>query len=344
MERDIVFVDTSVYIAENYFAPNNRINSLQTLAEKGMLSLVSTGITNSEILRRFTDEVSSAWSNLKNNHKVWVCFDRTRTLFYKETKRKLLKQCEDVFRSFTDKSSMYTIGYEYCSDVKAVFEKYFNAEKPFNEGRKKDEFPDAFVLQMLEQYCMRNSLKKILLLSEDKDMKEYDSDYLKPIDYKEYITMKLAEVSTLEAVRKSIENEKEEICSDIKEKLEDELYDGWNYSSLFNTEDLPEVEIEKCNVEMDSNFSIKSKCGDSFLIELNLTSYCEVKCTYFNLDYATYDREDRMWYGGEWETETLKGDENFQMLVSYNTGTETLEIESFEIADAVPDFRHSWEY
>lgn len=344
MERDIVFVDTSIYIAENYFAPNNRISSLQALAEKGMISLVSTEITNSEILRRFKDEVVSAWSSMKNNHKAWVCFDQTRPLFYKETKKQLLKQSEEAFRSFTEKSSMYVIGYEYCSDVKSVFEKYFKAEKPFNEGKKKHEFPDAFVLQMLEQYCKRNSLKKIILLSEDKDMKEYESDYLKPLDYKEYITLKLAEATTLEAVRKAVEDEKNEICSDIKDKLEEELNDGWNYSSLFNTEDLPEVEIEECSVEMDSNFSIISKSDDSFLIELNFTSYCEVKCTYFNLDYATYDREDRMWYGGEWETETLKGDESFQMLVSYNSKTDDLSIESFEIADAVPNFRHSWEY
>ena len=122
------------------------------------------------------------------------------------------------------------------------------------------------------------------------------------------------------------------------------MYDGWNYSSLFNTEDLPEVEIEQCDVDMDSNFSIISKSGDSFLIELNLTSYCEVKCTYFNLDYAVYDKEDRMWYGGQWDTETLKGDESFQMLVSYNSKTDDLTIESFEIADAVPNFRHSWDY
>ena len=306
MERDIVFVDTSIFLAENYFAPNNRISSLQALAEKGMISLVSTEITNSEILRRFKDEVSSAWSNMKNNHKALVCLDNTRPLFFKETKKQLLKQSEDVFRGFTEKSSMYTIGYEYCGDVKSVFEKYFKAEKPFNEGKKKHEFPDAFVLQMLEQYCKRNSLKKIILLSEDKDMKEYKSDFLESLDYKEYITTKIAEVTTIEAVRKAIEDEKEKICSEIKDKLEEELYDGRNYSSLFNTEDLPEVEIVECSVEMDSNFSIISRSGESFLIELNFTSYCEVKCTYFNLDYATYDREDRMWYGGEWETETLK--------------------------------------
>ena len=163
MEKDIVFVDTSIFIAENYFAPNNRISSLLALAEKGVISLVSTEITNNEVLRRFKDEVSSAWCTMRNNHKALVCFDNTRPLFYKETKKQLLKQCEDNFRRYIDKSSLFSIGYEYCGEVKLIFEKYFKAEKPFNEGKKKHEFPDAFVLQMLEQYCKRNSLKKIIL-------------------------------------------------------------------------------------------------------------------------------------------------------------------------------------
>ena len=25
MDKDLVFIDTSIYIAENYFAPNNRV-------------------------------------------------------------------------------------------------------------------------------------------------------------------------------------------------------------------------------------------------------------------------------------------------------------------------------
>ena len=105
---------------------------------------------------------------------------------------------------------------------------------------------------------------------------------------------------------------------------------------MFNTEDSPEVEIVACEVNMDEDFSIISKKGNSYLIELRLQSDCEVKCTYVNLDYATYDREDNIWYGGELETKTLKGNEDFNMIVSYDSEYGTLKVESFEISDAIP--------
>lgn len=340
MDRDIVFVDTSVYVAENFFSPNSRINSLVGLAEKGIISLISTEITENEVLRHFKEETSLAWNNIKNSHRVFACFDDTRKFLRKNTKKEFWEKCEDIFKKFKEKSKIYTIGYDYCDDVKSVFIRYFNAEKPFNEGKKKYEFPDAFTLQMLERYCTRNSLKQIIILSNDKDMKDYRSEHLKPINYKEYITSKLAEAETIEKINQAIKEDKERICSHIQIRLEEELYDNRNYSNLFNTEELPEVEIQECTIDMDANISIISKDKNAFLIELYFNSYCEVKCTYFNLDYAVYDREDKIWYGGEWETETLKGDESFKVLVSFKDDDSNLNIESFDVTEAIPSFTH----
>lgn len=334
MERDIVFIDTSIYKAENFFAPNNRIQSLKWLVENKVISFVSTEITNRELLKHYKEDVTFALNNLKKKHVVLACFDDTRQLLSNGTKKKYLKKCEISVNAFLRQG--YTIGYEFCTDVKSVFEKYFDLKRPFSEGKKKDEFPDAFVLQMLEQYSKRLCHKKIIVLSNDKDMKEYESEYLEYVDYKEYITKKLAEAKTIERIKTAIKDEKDDILSDIKDKLEEELENGWNYSSMFNTEDSPEVEIVACEVNMDEDFSIISKNGNSYLIELRLQSDCEVKCTYVNLDYATYDREDNIWYGGELETKTLKGNEDFNMIVSYDSEYGTLKVESFEISDAIP--------
>ena len=95
---------------------------------------------------------------------------------------------------------------------------------------------------------------------------------------------------------------------------------------------------------MGDNFSIISRNQDNYLIELQLISHCEVKCGYVNLDYATYDREDGTWYGGEWEDEVLKGEESFSIIVSFEDcgGTE-LTVESLDISEAIPSFQHSWD-
>lgn len=339
MDKEVVFIDTSVYIAENFFAPNNRINSLCDLAAKGVIGIVSTEITDNEVLQHFKEAVSVAWSNIKNNGNVLACYDETRKLLFKDTKKQWLKNCEVSFRKFKERVKVYTISYDYCDDVKSVFDKYFNVEKPFGEGRKKHEFPDAFVLQMLEHYCERNGLKHLVILSKDKDMKEYKSEHLIYKDYVSYITEKLTEADILEKIKKTIEEEENQLCSDIKDKLEDELLDTRYYYGLFNTEDSPDVEIINCKVERDNDFSVISKDGDGFLIELNFRSCCEVKCSYINLDYAIFDREDNKWYGGEWETETLTGEEDFRMIVRYDNETGLLHKESFKISDALPSFR-----
>lgn len=55
---DIIFLDTSIYIAENYFVPSNRISMLKRLVSDGLVSVVSTEITNREVLRHFKGDLS----------------------------------------------------------------------------------------------------------------------------------------------------------------------------------------------------------------------------------------------------------------------------------------------
>ena len=341
MSRDIVFVDTSIFVAEKYFAPNNRISALCNLVRDGIVSLVSTKITNKEILRHFKDDVSSAWKNIQSKHQALVCIDVTRPIFCKRFHEELLAKCDSLFEKYKQNGSIYTIGFDYCNDVEGVFDKYFRSEKPFNEGKKKPEFPDAFVLQMLESYCKKNGLKQMIILSEDKDMKSYKSPYLLCVDYRKYLTEKQSEAKILDDIRKSVQNEKEHICEEIQGKINEELQDRWHYSDMFNTEDLPEVEIINCLVEMDNNFSIVSRNGGKYILEIKMRSYCEVKCDYINLDYATYDREDDTWYGGEWVSEVLKGEESFPIIVTYeDDGYFKLEVDSFDATEAIPDFQN----
>ena len=46
MQKDIVFIDTSVYVKEKYFSEGNAITTLYKLAKEGIISIVSTDITN----------------------------------------------------------------------------------------------------------------------------------------------------------------------------------------------------------------------------------------------------------------------------------------------------------
>jgi hypothetical protein len=56
--------------------------------------------------------------------------------------------------------------------VKNVFGKYFRKEAPFGDEKKKYEFPDAFILEAVENWCTKND-EKMYIISKDKDWEGY---------------------------------------------------------------------------------------------------------------------------------------------------------------------------
>ena len=65
--------------------------------------------------------------------------------------------------------------YQYATavpdvDVKEIFSDYFNARPPFSStGNKKAEFPDAFILKGIIDYCKENPNETLLVISDDSD-------------------------------------------------------------------------------------------------------------------------------------------------------------------------------
>ena len=67
---DTVFIDTSVFIAENYFAPGNRIHTLERLAEGGKIKLVLSEITIQEVRKHIVSQVRDSWKQFDKVCKV----------------------------------------------------------------------------------------------------------------------------------------------------------------------------------------------------------------------------------------------------------------------------------
>lgn len=344
MIRDVIFIDTCIFYNEGFFVPLNRISSLARLVENGLVNIVSTVITDREILRNFENEVTSKINSVQKNHKVLNCFDEMHNVFSRDLKKKILDDAKKIFENYKKQCSVYTIGYDYCNDIEDVFEKYFNKEKPFGEGKKEKEFPDAFALQMLENYCKRNGLNKIIVLSTDSDITEFKSDHLIPVDYKAYLTEKQAESKTLDNIKIAIGRCKDDIQREVLEQFENAISNEWYYNDIFNSEDPPEIEIKDIQLDIEDDFSIISSDDDEYTIELNAYFYCEVKCTYLSLDYAIYDREDGQWYGGEWESDIVKGEQNFTIKAIFiDDDSFELDISDFDVEDEIPNFKKSWE-
>lgn len=186
---DIVFVDTSVFIAENFFAPGNRLNAVAKLAKEKKIRLVMPEITRQEIYKHIKSAVSQSWKAFNNDSRVFrnnIDIDKWR----KGTNEKVeTDRILGLFEQFLAETHTRILDYSYCTNAEKVFTNYFQHLKPFGEGQKKDEFPDAFVLTSLEKYS-EEQRQRVVVLSTDSDMNEYESKRLMNEEYGRYISKK----------------------------------------------------------------------------------------------------------------------------------------------------------
>ncbi|MEH2467815.1 PIN domain-containing protein [Nostoc sp.] len=78
--------------------------------------------------------------------------------------------------NFIETTSIEIIQAQGNVEVFELLNKYFKNESPFaGTGKKKNEFPDAMALMSLESWAEKNG-KKVLVISEDSDWKQYCTD------------------------------------------------------------------------------------------------------------------------------------------------------------------------
>lgn len=186
---DYVFIDTNIIKKEQYFKPGNKIQTLKSLALKNMIGLVTTEITVSEIKANLYGDLTSELA----------CISKKEALLGHLTEFRLPKisdirtRVDNIVDEFFEGENIYILGYDYCDDVATVFSQYFSHQFPFGENKKKNEFPDAFVLSALEKFsrdnddCEDKDDYRYVVLSLDSDIKNYKSKRLYIPDVDEYL-------------------------------------------------------------------------------------------------------------------------------------------------------------
>lgn len=335
-KKEIVFIDTCIYISENYFCSGNRIQTLADLAKNGVISLISTEITNKEIIAHLTRDSMVSYNSLRHKYEVLKNFE-DESLFEKKERENIAELAKIKVKKFLDNAHVLNLGYEYCNDVTSVFDKYFSEERPFHEGNKKHEFPDAFVLSALEKYCSKFNIK-ILVLSNDTDLLKYKSEFLTFDDYKKFITRKIAEKDLLKRIKESLDSEESAIKAKLETKLDSALYDSSIYHRLVNCEDFDDIRVKDCNIEIDkSSFNIIDKVDNIYIIEIEANASFLVELHFINLDYAHYDHEDQQWYDGELEDYDVERDISFTFGLKYidSLGGGNIAIDTFDVNDII---------
>lgn len=175
LETRTVFVDTSVFVSQNFAFGGLRFTTLKDLCRQGKLRLLLTDVTTREVEARIEERVGDAVRSLKKvRREVNVLkpleIAGLEAVFSNIDKDAHVEALKERFYEFLDDARCEIVKVDTVG-VGSIFDLYFAKKPPFGEGKKKDEFPDAFALAALRTRCERND-ERIYVVSEDGDMEK----------------------------------------------------------------------------------------------------------------------------------------------------------------------------
>lgn len=247
LESRLIFIDTSAYENKNFQFSEHALGRLCEYLENRRLHLLITQVTIDEVKKHLHSKSEESAKSIKKIQREAMFLRNAPELechgiFDNIKADDIYKITLEKFESFLERSNAEIVSID---NVKAsnVFEKYFKSEPPFGGANKKSEFPDAFVLEAVNDISQRRG-HQLYVISSDSDMERYaekaenmihlkrvddlldlvtrkEDELKEPVIFSEVIFGKLKD--TLIARAKDILTESE-FYSDLAGDFDDEIY------------------------------------------------------------------------------------------------------------------------
>jgi len=324
----LVALDTQVFDSYNFNYKSQVFQTLIKLVEEEKIKLLLTSITLREIRAHITEgaelvskAIEQAVNDLRKKRfkpqgdvkRIKIAANSDSLCKFKKAVQDLAPNFEQINQELLDQLEAFLLKIEYEMievdrvSVVEIFEKYFSGSPPFGVGKKKFEFPDAFVLLALQQEA-ENRNRIIYLVSGDSDWKDFSS-----LTEDLSLVEKLDEL--LEVIIRETDSDEVDVCyalfvgkeTEIKEYIESKFSNldfsiDLSGSSLieFGSEEV-EVKVNSVDIINSSLVNIDDSDADqpSVIFEVMAEIKYDANVSYESLEYAIYDREDDRYYGEE---------------------------------------------
>ncbi|MDO8444844.1 MAG: PIN domain-containing protein [Deltaproteobacteria bacterium] len=295
----LVFLDTSVYVSTNYAFDGPLFSALRVRIENQQVRLGITPITVLEVEAKIRTGVSEAQEALeKAKNKAFILRNSQEgsivATFLPWNKQEIEDELVERFRRFLLDFNVEVLAYEEIN-VKEVFDLYFDKKSPFGDAKKKNEFPDAFALKIIEGWSIEEG-KRIYVVSHDGDMR-YGVGSFSGLDYSPSLPELL---STLSFKYEELAPLCAEVYDLAREEIDQELASQFSDRGFYVDDqqgDVDEVydvavddyEPRLLKIEHDQN-------DDTVLAEFEVIPNISFKAhlTYDDLATASYDSEDKV--------------------------------------------------
>lgn len=227
MQTPHVFIDTCIFMGQNYDYDSTAFRQLISMAEEEKLFIYLSRVTVNEVEFHIAEDAlkaKQAFDGFRVKPDVRILKNIEGAPLFgvfggfddSQAKEILINQ----FRAFLQRAKVQVLEVKDVS-VDEVFERYFARIPPFGE-KKKHEFPDAFSLAAIELWC-KESTGKMFVISSDPDWQEACSlnPSLRSVEsLSEFLDLLSTGERLAELANKLFEQDKELILQKIKEGID----------------------------------------------------------------------------------------------------------------------------
>lgn len=168
-----VFFDTEVYRRAGFNVRNSQFSAFAKYVGAGRLSLHTTDITFAEINRQITEDAADKVSRL---NKIGKDFGRISQ--FSDDVPKLPEVDQNALAKSMWSGVVDVLVHDFSANhiiamnvpPRKIFDKYFAGKAPFAKRGSK-EFPDAFIVEALGDYCAKHQIK-MYVVSGDAALRE----------------------------------------------------------------------------------------------------------------------------------------------------------------------------
>lgn len=332
-----VFIDTEFFVKAGLDFSSRTLESFKDICGTGELNHITSAIVVREVNGKISDHIQEALNSVNTFRRKAKILTHSKNivikgLFAELNQKEIVDQGLDIFTNFLEDSNTKILSLSEVNSDEIV-EMYFERKAPFQDGKKKNEFPDAFTMLALRNYLSHN--EEIYVISEDKDLIafcEANPKFIIIDSLSKLLDLYYAHDEERSNFIKEFINSHKDI---IKEKIKKDIEEA----DAYNSSSWEDAEVDSLSVIEISDFepSIIHIDDDSCQISFEVETNYMVSVT--GPDYSTgvYDREDGHLYAYDYTTRDESGNLNLtvELELNYIIQNEKFNIQDFEVY--IPD-------
>ena len=324
MKKEVIFIDTSVFLKENFFN-SKAIREILKMGNKSFVQIIIPIIIYNEVLKNYKSRLNIAIKELDNIRSKIMVLKNDEELeirTHRIMKSNTIERFHETLEREINSAKVIIIQYSEMN-IEYIFNDYFDNNFPFGSSDKKHEFPDAFALKMIEKWCKEKG-KTCTIISNDKDMLNYTSERIeKSESLSDFLDRKNKEIQesrnemdVISMIDESFKTDQENIKSEIRSWTNLQLDDYTKYIDFVNGLEIHDVDIEKIEVET----------GDIGIISIedtHVTLGLEAKIKYVvtlwidDENYMIKDYDNKSWFYLEQKEEVIQGSKEIDVELEY---------------------------